>query len=72
MIAIGPLVLEIFMFESVDTLTHTQTDGQKPAELVYYKHTLWASGSGELKMTNMENNGIQNGRQYKKVLLSLF
>ena len=41
------------MFESVnaqtDARTHRRTDAQTPARLVYYKLTLSAFGSGELK-----------------------
>ena len=45
MIAIGPLVGEIFLFESVNGHTH----GQTPTGLVYYKLALLAFSSGELK-----------------------
>ena len=48
MIKIGQLALEIFKFESVDDGRRTD-DGP----LVYYKLTLWAFGSGELK-NNLE------------------
>ena len=56
LIVIGPLVSEIFMFESVDTHTHTHThsDGQTQVRLVYYKLTLLAFGSGELKTSCTE------------------
>ena len=37
------------MFESVNG----RTDGRTPARLVYYKLTLLASGSGELKIENL-------------------
>ena len=43
---IGPLVVEIFEFENVDTQPDRQTDRQTTARLVYYKLTF---GSGELK-----------------------
>ena len=49
MIAIRLPVSEIFMFESVDARTHTHTDGRTPARVPFYKLTLWAFGSGELK-----------------------
>ena len=39
LVAINPLVSEIFMFESVNTRTHARTDGPMPARLVYYKLT---------------------------------
>ena len=43
LIKIGQLASEIFKFESVD-------DGRTDdGPLVYYKFTLWAFGSGELK-----------------------
>ena len=35
--AIGPLVAEIFMFESVNILTHGRTDTRMTARWVYYK-----------------------------------
>ena len=38
-VAIDPLILEIFMFESVDTQTDARTDGRTPARPVYYKLT---------------------------------
>ena len=47
MIKIGQLASEIFKFESVD-----DDDGQRQTDdipLVYFKLTLWAFGSGELK-----------------------
>ena len=44
------MVAEIFMFESVNARTEGRTDGRTPARLPSYKLTLWAYGSGELKM----------------------
>ena len=43
-----PLVTEIFMFESVGG----GTDGRAPARVPSYKLTLWAFGSGELKINH--------------------
>ena len=45
LIKIGHLASEIFKFESVDD----DDDGRMDGPLVYYKLTLWAFGSGELK-----------------------
>ena len=41
------MALEIFKFESVDDDGRRRTDD---GPLVYYKLTLWAFGSGELKI----------------------
>ena len=38
------------MFESVDA----RTDGRTPARVPSYKLTLWAFGSGELKMESKQ------------------
>ena len=48
---IGQLASEIFKFESVDG--RRWTDG---GPLVYYKFTLWAFGSGKLKMFKLKTN----------------
>ena len=48
-----PTGLEIFKFESVDDGRRTTDDDGRQTDdgpLVYYKLTLWAFGSGELKM----------------------
>ena len=39
LVAIDPLVSEIFMFESVNTHTDGRTDGRTPVRPVYYKLT---------------------------------
>ena len=53
LIKIGQLTSEIFKFESVDDDGRRRTtddDGRTDdGPLVYYKLTLWAFGSGELK-----------------------
>ena len=38
------------MFENVDERTDAHTDARTPARVPSYKLTLWAFGSGELKM----------------------
>ena len=38
------------MFESVDALTHARFNSRTPARVPSYKLTLWAFGSGELKI----------------------
>ena len=42
------------MFESVNARTDGRMDGRTPAQLVNYKLTLRAFGSGELKMKEQE------------------
>ena len=64
LIKTGQLASEIFKFESVDDDGRTD-DGP----LVYYKLTLWALGSGELKM---EENMTQNRIEYNKILMPTY
>ena len=48
LIKIGSLALEIYLFKCVDDRRRTTN----ARALLYYKLTLWAFGSGELKMIN--------------------
>ena len=50
---IGQLASEIFKFKSVDDDDNGGRMDDGPS--VYYKLTLWAFGSGELKRINIDN-----------------
>ena len=63
------------MFESVDARMHARTDARTPARVPSYKLTVWAFGSGELKIgvlaiqkvakTGNTEKKNSSGRQYR-------
>ena len=73
LIKIGQLTSEIFKFESVDDDGRRRTtddDGRTDdGPLVYYKLTLWAFGSGELKIqcwNNLPTNAKFKSLNFRK------